>query len=170
MNREQKTCLLVGMTAIAVMGLFPPWVLESKVGSGKYEKYTLEPGPYSWIGSPPTHVRYEEATARFIDLYRLGVQYFIVIVVTVGLIVILKDTNISSPFRRRMIRLIFFVVSVVLVSIIFYDELSYQDENWIFAFIFFAVIWVLYNIIRLIITLKNRNRSRNGRKKESNNL
>lgn len=141
MNRKQKICLLAGITVIVVMGLFPPWVLERRVG------------PYSFIGHPP-------GDARFIDLYRLGIQFLIVAVATAGLIFILKDTNISSPFRRRMIRLIFFVVSVVLVSIIFYDWLSYQDENWIFAFIFFAVIWVLYNIIRLIVILKSRNRSK----------
>lgn len=28
MNKKQKTCLLVGITAIVVMGLYPPWVIE----------------------------------------------------------------------------------------------------------------------------------------------
>lgn len=121
MNRKQKTCLLVGITVIVVMGLYPPWVLESKEIWARKPKYTLEPGPYSWIGSPPTRpATYKEvidwdksiwieaegkygfiahkqelvkpaATARFIDLYRLGLQYFVVAVVTAGLIVILKD-------------------------------------------------------------------------------
>ena len=50
MNKKQKTCLFVGIAAIVVMGLYPPWVLERRVGIGKY---TTEPGPYSWIGNPP---------------------------------------------------------------------------------------------------------------------
>jgi len=128
MNRKQKICLLAGITAIVVMGLYPPWVLERKVG---VNKYVIEPGPYSWINDPPvraaetktvyhpayhpvrepddseyvwqmrklgaTKERYEtittrlEATAKFVDLYRLGVQYFIVAVVTAGLIITLRD-------------------------------------------------------------------------------
>ena len=105
MNRKQKTCLLVGIAAIVVMGLFPPWVIQSRemnsLGDGKYEyKYTTEPGPYSWIGSPPpVRVYYpitklnvpKKGRTRFIDLYRLGVQYFIVAVVTAGLIITLRD-------------------------------------------------------------------------------
>ena len=129
MNRKQKTCLLISIAAVVVMGLFPPWVLERRVGGNKY---VTEPGPYSWIGNPPviaaetktvrhpafhpvrdpddsnyvwllrkmgetTKERYttttilSEGRPRFIDLYRLGVQYFIVAVVTAGLIIILRD-------------------------------------------------------------------------------
>ncbi len=92
MNRKQKICLWVGIVAIVVMGLFPPWVLEYEkqniVGSWegrRYEyRYTTEPGSYSWIGTPP-------ARAKFVDLYRLGIQYFVVAVVTAGLIITLRD-------------------------------------------------------------------------------
>ncbi len=129
MNRKQKTCLLVSIAAIVVMGLWPPWVIETRelnrLGDRFEYKYTLEPGPYSWIGSPPSRrkaykeyqtakeARYQEilteykrrysnttafsdrkdleARPRFIDLYRLGLQYFVVAVVTAGLIIILKN-------------------------------------------------------------------------------
>ena len=95
MNRKQKTCLLVSITAIVVMGLFPPWVLQSKeitrLGNRWEVKYITEPGPYSWIGSPPPLYDLEEARVRFIDLYRLGLQYFMVAVVTAGLIITLRD-------------------------------------------------------------------------------
>ncbi|MBW7991729.1 MAG: hypothetical protein FVQ84_17170 [Planctomycetes bacterium] len=133
MNRKQKTCLLVGIAVIVVMGLWPPWVVESKeLWAGKV-KYTFEPGPYSWISSPPARpVEYKTekervvdrdnsiwinstpekkgyykkvawkneykkelvklaAEARFIDLYRLGVQFFLVAVVTAGLIITFRD-------------------------------------------------------------------------------
>ncbi len=173
MNIKQKTCLLVGIAAIVVMGLFPPWVIEKYYLVGiKKITFGLESGPYSWIGSPPTAEdvdRYKgypvQSTARFIDLYRLGVQFFLVAVVTAGLIVIFKDTNILPPLTS----LIFSVALVFLVFTIFYDWFSYH-EDWAIGLSFFAGIWILYLIIRLIIALKNRNRSRNGRKKESNNL
>ena len=122
MNKKQKICLLAGITVIVLMGLYPPWVLESRG--------IIEPGPYSWIGNPPIRaaetkivrhpaivrdpddseyiwqmrklggadkVRYTtetirgKATARFIDLYRLGVQFFMVAVVTIGLVITFRD-------------------------------------------------------------------------------
>ena len=112
MNKKQKACLLAGITAIVVMGLFPPWVIQSKeitrLGNRWDCKYTTEPGPYSFIGDPPVRIKTEPATAswindpklkigspqaraRFIDLYRLGVQYFIVAVVTAGLVITFRD-------------------------------------------------------------------------------
>ena len=111
MNRKQKICLLVGIAVIVVMGLFPPWVLETEKrnflgGSGGNQRYeqklSLEAGPYSWIGNPPSRPKAAgatafadrndlAATAKFIDLYRLSVQYFVVVAVTAGLIIILKD-------------------------------------------------------------------------------
>lgn len=95
-------CLLIGIVAIVLMGLFPPWVLEAWHPTIKHT-FKPEPGPYSWIGSPPASEKsyieyryggerktlYLPARVRFIDLYRLGVQYFIVAVVTTGLIIIL---------------------------------------------------------------------------------
>jgi len=113
MNRKQKTCLLVSITAIVVMGLFPPWVIQTReinrCGSRVEYKYTTEPGPYSWIGTPPFArlwmwsiyklkvYKFEDSEPpknvrpRFIDLYRLGLQYFVVAVVTAGLIITLRD-------------------------------------------------------------------------------
>ncbi len=102
MNKKQKTCLLVSMATMVAMGLFPPWVLENKeitrLGNRWECKYTIEPGPYSWIGSPPQArevSRYKnypvEARVRFIDLYRLGLQYFVVAVVTIGLVITFRD-------------------------------------------------------------------------------
>ena len=147
MNKKQKTCLLVSMATMVVMGLFPPWVIQSReinrLGNRWECKYITEPGPYSWIGTPPIrppvyervidwdnskwikfadlpvkattsktedilrsayarnggrwNLKYKqelkkrEAEARFIDLYRLGLQYFVVAVVTAGLIIIFRD-------------------------------------------------------------------------------
>jgi hypothetical protein len=110
MNKKQKTCLWVSIAAIVVMGLFPPWVLECEKrnflgGFGENQRfefrYTTEPGPYSWIFAPPQAKEAfklapyidepAQGKARFVDLYRLGLQYFIVAAVTAGLIIILAD-------------------------------------------------------------------------------
>jgi hypothetical protein len=52
MNRKQKICLLAGITAIVVMGLFPPWLLEIKMGSRDHIRTFVQHGPYAWIGNP----------------------------------------------------------------------------------------------------------------------
>ena len=104
MNKKQKTCLLIGIAVIVVMGLFPPWVLEYErrhfTGNSKFEfRYTIEPGPYSWISDPPYaeeksnpySTGFTEGNAKFIDLYRLGLQYFMVAVVTAGLVITFRD-------------------------------------------------------------------------------
>ena len=190
MNIKQKICLWVGIAAIVVMGLFPPWVLECKdvniVGSWegrRYEyKYTTEPGPYSWIGKPPetTHKKkfflggetsYNvEIRAKFVDLYRLGVQFFIVGVATAGLMIILgekKGKNKSSienksPMTLRRGLFIFTLVSSIALGFIaptiiigFFIASEGWDEDmagwWIVGLFFFAGIWILYSIIRLVI-------------------
>jgi hypothetical protein len=96
MNRKQKICLWAGIALIVVMGLFPPWVLEREKKTKNYlgesmaheYRYTTEAGPYSWIGSPPWDYT---SRAKFVDLYRLGIQYFVVAIVTAGLIITLRD-------------------------------------------------------------------------------
>ena len=100
MNDKQKKCLWLGIVLIVVMGLFPPWICEREhkrsrgFGNGDKWEYTIEPGHYSWIGSPPKAEHL--GSGRFlrpkcIDLYRLGIQYFIVATVTTGLIIALRD-------------------------------------------------------------------------------
>lgn len=86
MNDKQKKCLWASIALIVAMGLFPPWVVESReqINIRREYRYTTESGPYSWIGDPPSR-------AKFVDLYRLGIQYFVVAVVTAGLISTFRD-------------------------------------------------------------------------------
>ncbi|MCH7559719.1 MAG: hypothetical protein IIB56_20020 [Planctomycetes bacterium] len=185
MNRKQKTCLLAGIAAIVVMGLFPPWVLESKeiirLGNRWEVEFTLEPGPYSWIGAPPARVETKpnpyrtddpkaqigspQATARFIDLYRLGLQFFVVAVVTAGLIIVLggkKDRD-KSPITFTW-GLFFTLVSSIglgfLVPTIIIGYCVATGEGtgaelvlvwFIVGLLVFAGIWILYGIIRWVI-------------------
>jgi len=86
MNTKQKISLWLGIVVIAAMTIYPPWVCYEILWRGAVynQVVSIQPGPYSFILKPPPK-------AKFIDLYRLGVQYFVVAVVTAGLIVILGD-------------------------------------------------------------------------------
>ncbi|MBN1972546.1 MAG: hypothetical protein JW787_02835 [Sedimentisphaerales bacterium] len=76
MNKKQKVILFIGIIIFVIMGIYPPWVLNRSSG--------IEAGYWAFINDPPR-------TAKFIDLYRLGVQWFMVAVVIGSLLVILKD-------------------------------------------------------------------------------
>lgn len=39
MNRKQKTCLLVSIVTIVVMGLYPPWVLEAETTGSTHDHW-----------------------------------------------------------------------------------------------------------------------------------
>lgn len=105
MNDKQKKCLWAGIALIVAMGLFPPWVCERETkiafGHGEWKSIT-EPGPYSWIGDPPGKINsqgYLYIRPKFVDLYRLGIQYFVVSVVTAGLIITLRDKKGGKIFK-----------------------------------------------------------------------
>ena len=82
MNKKQKIVLWIGIAVIVIMGIFPPWVISG------YSTGRPIAGSYSLITSPP---KMGEAYAKSIDLYRLGVQWVIVGVITGGLIYTFKD-------------------------------------------------------------------------------
>jgi hypothetical protein len=84
MNKKQKIVFLVGFGTIVIMGLIPPWYFP---GPGE----ALIEGSYGFIFSPPSYEGY--TFAPNIDLYRLLVQWAVVIIATGGMIFILKDDN-----------------------------------------------------------------------------
>ena len=84
MNKKQKLCLWLGIATIVAMAIYPPWVCQDlrlpwTEGYGK-----VRPGPYTFIVNPPSG-------SKFIDLYRLGIQWITVAVITGGLIFTFKD-------------------------------------------------------------------------------
>jgi hypothetical protein len=76
MNLKQKVILFFGIIVFVAMGIYPPWVL----GFGS----RTVAGSYTFIINPPDN-------AKFIDLYRLCVQWCMVAVSTGCFIIILKD-------------------------------------------------------------------------------
>ena len=92
MNDKQKICLWIGIVFIVVMGLFPPWyrvVERPRDGTKIYSRY---PAAYCCIFSPP-NIRGGNFLGNTykIDFARLAIQYFVVAVVTAGLIITLRD-------------------------------------------------------------------------------
>lgn len=83
MNKEQKIIILVAIFVVAVMILYPPWVLFARITS---TTQTTLSGSYSFIWSPPEY-------ARFIDQYRLGFQLFGVLVIATGLCFVCSTTK-----------------------------------------------------------------------------
>ena len=51
MNRNQKIAITFGAAAIALLVLFPPWIIQSEV-TDEVEPWSLTHGR-AWIGSPP---------------------------------------------------------------------------------------------------------------------
>lgn len=91
MNRKQKVCLWIGIIIIVLMGLYPPWVRHhmEEFSYGRYS-LTTKPGPYSFIWNLPWG-------AKFINVYRLGVQWAMVAAVTGGFIITFANKKHKKP-------------------------------------------------------------------------
>ncbi len=89
MNKKQLISLWIGIIAIVLMGLYPPWMMTgggSILGFGKWG--------YSFIMNPPHE-------ACRIDTSRLGVQWAMVAAVTGGLVVAFTDKKDKKPKDER---------------------------------------------------------------------
>ena len=111
LNKKQKICLWVGITIIVLMGLFPPWVVKQVFQKGNWNTITLRKyififkAPYiHYKAISPPHPKapkdivesYKSIRAGFnhveqIDVTRLLIQWFIIALITGGLIVTFKD-------------------------------------------------------------------------------
>jgi len=78
MNLIQKLILLLGIGAIVLMGIYPPWIVELSTGQHSAARYALITKP---------------ASLTTIDAKRLVVQWAMIAIVTGGLLVIFKDSK-----------------------------------------------------------------------------
>ena len=76
-NIMQKLVLLIGMILIITMTLFPPWTYTFKYKTA----YSEKPAGYSFINSPPPPKSTRAIDGVKIDIVRLSVQAFAVIIV-----------------------------------------------------------------------------------------
>lgn len=72
----------IGITIIALMGLFPPWHTQIP------QRGTQKPFGYAFIFAPP---EVESAVYPTLNIPRLMIQWFLVSVVTGSLIITFKD-------------------------------------------------------------------------------
>jgi hypothetical protein len=91
MNWKQKICMWIGIAVIVLMGLFPPWILKDPVDGG--EAQSLKFGllvpqlPYfDW-----DRMVWQQSYAYQIHVVQLVIQWFMVAVVTGGLVVTFAD-------------------------------------------------------------------------------
>ena len=99
MNDEQKTCLWIGIAAIVIMGIFPPWTLQltstSILTLSVDQKQWLagqKSSAYKFLLTPPQLMKSAKIGVPFqIDVPKLGIQWAVVAVITCGLLVTFKD-------------------------------------------------------------------------------
>lgn len=89
MNRKQKIVVGIGLAIILAMGLFPPW-LNTVSFQGTIAK---KPAGFSFLFHPPDIISDDEFYGVILDSTRLLVQWFLVILVAGGLILIFKESK-----------------------------------------------------------------------------
>jgi len=103
MNKKQLIVLWIGIGLIVLMGLFPPFITDSKIKmSFGYEPAKYVRG-YAFFFSdeiPERSRRYNETDVDYredafvpahIDITRLLIQWVLVTVITISLVITLKD-------------------------------------------------------------------------------
>jgi len=90
MNKKQLTVLWIGIAAIVLMGIFPPWqVMEGGRGAFGY-CFILRPPGSSQSTSIARFWRWRVCLGR-LDTSCLFIQWAMVAMITGGLIITLKD-------------------------------------------------------------------------------
>lgn len=90
LNAQQRILVVVGVSVMILMGLFPPWTHTFKYKSVD----SREPAGYSFILTPPEKKQQSIPFGIELDVTRLSVQWIIVILATglgVMLISVKKD-------------------------------------------------------------------------------
>jgi hypothetical protein len=97
MSRLQKTVLGIGVVAIALMGLFPPWNLTFDYhteGEGGRAFHSTNSAGYALIYEPPKPpAAIWPVYTVSIDVSRLLIQWAIAAVITGGLILIFRSNT-----------------------------------------------------------------------------
>lgn len=99
LNIKQKIALWAGISIVTLMVLFPPWKIEQgrriipslSLTETKYSPSNVVSGEYKLLFNSPHN-------AKGIDVGRLSVQIFIVLIITSGMILSLKN-------RRKLLHI-----------------------------------------------------------------
>ncbi|MBI4027691.1 MAG: hypothetical protein HY360_22075 [Verrucomicrobia bacterium] len=94
MNKKQKIVIRLAVLIAALLGLFPPWVQtyhHVQVG------YSRVPTRYAFIGTPPSPQSGGPYYGVQVDLTRLLLQWFVVVLIAGGLACTLRDDSKKEP-------------------------------------------------------------------------
>lgn len=89
MNRRQKVCLWIGISAFVLMGLFPPWVFISSEAFSQIAGGCESFAGYRFFIQETAHV-------NRIDTTLLLIQWTMVVVVTAGLVLTFRHEKRTS--------------------------------------------------------------------------
>jgi hypothetical protein len=111
MNRYQKVVILVGLIAVAIMGIYPPWKMVFEIKGAKVERFWR----YDYIFSPPHPPADVKELQKFdyffgnyhyltdpskrhifeprLDYTRLLFQWIFAVLITSGLVLIFHRQN-----------------------------------------------------------------------------
>lgn len=91
MNQKQKICMWIGIAVIVLMGLYPPWILKdtSDVSKAEGSRFGFLVPQLPYFDSEG--MVWQESYAYQIHVVQLLIQWFMVAVVTGGLIVTFAD-------------------------------------------------------------------------------
>lgn len=96
MNLKQKIVLLIGIIVIVLMGIYPPWYFyDNKTGKNirvsGYAFFANPPIPHKLSLDSRTEGFYRERVSTNVDYTRLAFQWTMIVIVTSGFILMLKD-------------------------------------------------------------------------------
>lgn len=97
-NRNQKTVVVLALAIIFIMGIYPPWERIVKIDNF----YSIRSIGYHFLFMPPEerHRRYNVT----VDLQRLFLQWFLVVVAGTSVIVFFGRGNVSRRKDKKHTR------------------------------------------------------------------
>lgn len=132
LNRAQRLLLVAGLIVMAFMGIVPPWLYRTQYG------WTRVAAIYRPIFLPPRTLPYLRGWLPQVDLYRLGVQYTVVVFAVVAGLVLLRRRrpqereSEGSPSRRlrRGRQAVIVIALVLLAAMVLYPPWLHLWEDY----------------------------------------
>ena len=93
LNKNRKNVILVGISLIVLMGLFPPWISGTYTTSNNNPRFFEESaGGYHFIFAPPAKwVGLKTTWVYRLDYSRLFLQWLLIVAVSGGLIFLFRE-------------------------------------------------------------------------------
>jgi len=99
----QKKIIAVGIIIGALMGLYPPWTINTTNNYNIFQRTEItrtESKTYSWIFDPPK-IYSGDTVNTAIDLTRLILQWIILGAITIGALIFIKNTNSNNTNEKK---------------------------------------------------------------------